>query len=374
MPVVQPGATTTPLGLPTSPTGPGQIVATTPAEKLPTGTEQPATPADEIAAGRLTKTTSLNSTPSLGVTLDIDGKELRYYNSIDGIFYRITSEGQAEPLNDKTFYNVSKVTWSPDKNKAILEYPDDSNIIYDFQKKQQTTLPKHWKEFAYAPSGNQIVMKSIGLDPSNRWLAISNDDGSQTQPIEEIGENEATVFPSWSPNGQTIAMYTKGVDFNRQEIFFVGLHDENFKSMVIEGRDFRSAWSPNGDRLLYSVYSSDNDLKPMLWISGAQGDNIGANRKSLGLETWADKCVFVDSQNAICAVPTSLEKGAGLFPEMAQNTPDILYQIDTYTGLKKIIATPDSNLTMSNLIISNDKKYLYFVDSLTQSIHKINLK
>ncbi|MFA4833955.1 MAG: hypothetical protein WC619_03880, partial [Patescibacteria group bacterium] len=171
-----------------------------------------------------------------------------------------------------------------------------------------------------------------------------------------------------------IAMYTEGNDFDRQEVFFVGLNQENFKSTIVEGRGFQPQWSPKGDQLLYSVYSSNNDLKPMLWLVGAQGDNIGAGRKSLGLETWADKCTFASDTDLYCAVPRDLETGAGLFPELAENTPDRLYQIDMATGLKKLVAIPDGDYNMSDLIISEDGRNLYFTDKTTQRINKINLK
>jgi len=312
--------------------------------------------------------------PSLAAVLASNGSDLQYYNQNDGKFYRLTKDGQTALLSDKIFYQVENITWSPDKNKAILEYPDGSNIIYDFLIKKQITLPIHWKDFAFSPDGSKVVMKSLGLDPDNRWLAITNNDGSKARRLEALGNKDETVYPSWSPNNQTVALYTEGIDFDRQEVFFVGLHGENFKSMVIEGRGFQPQWSPQGDRLLYSVYSSNNDLKPLLWIANAEGDTIGSNRKNLNVETWANKCVFANSVDLYCAVPEKLEEGAGLFPEMAKNTKDNLYKIDTQTGLKKLIAIPDNNYNMSNLMISSNNYYLYFTDEATKTLHKINLK
>jgi len=103
-------------------------------------------------------------------------------------------------------------------------------------------------------------MKSIGLDTDNRWLAIANDDGSNVRAIEPLGEKDDTVYPSWSPNKQMIAMYTEGKDFTSQNVYFVGLNNENFKSTLVEGRGFQPKWSTSGNQLLYSVYSSDNDM------------------------------------------------------------------------------------------------------------------
>lgn len=365
--------TTTPIGkLPEAEEGVPEIIE----EKKPDTIlpfEEERRP-DEKALGGITKTTLLGDAKSLNATLSGNGTDVQYYNQDDGKFYRVDEEGNITVLSDKVFHNVENVTWSPKKNKAIIEYPDGANIIYDFATAKQITLPKHWEDFDFSTDGNQIVMKSMGLDPANRWLAISNDDGSRSQPIEYIGENADIVHASWSPNNQSIAMYTQGIDFNRQEVFFVGLHGENFKSTVIEGRGFKHKWSETGDRLVYSVYSTDDDLKPKLWIVNAQGETIGSGRKSLDLETWASKCVFANNQDLYCGVPESLEKGAGMFPEMAKNTRDDLYHIDINTGQKRLIAIPDGFYNMTNLVITENEDNLFFTDATTGLIHKIELK
>lgn len=371
-PPIETGAVTPGGGLPTAGTGPGQVVTPTEKEGLPAETGLPQ--ASPKAQGGLTKTATVSDLPSAGATLAGNGSDLQYYNRQDGKFYRVTKSGEVTALSDKVFHNVETVTWAPNKNKAILEYPDGANIVYDFTTDKQATLPKHWKDFDFSPQGDKIVMKSIGLDPDNRYLAISNDDGSKSVAIEALGDKDSTVYPSWSPNNQTIAMYTEGVDFDRQEVFFVGLNNENFKSTVIEGRGFEYQWAPKGDQLLYSVYSSTNDLKPMLWTVNAQGESIGSGRARLNLETWAHKCTFASDSELYCAVPEKLEQGAGLFPELAKNTTDDLYKVDTKTGLKKLIAIPDGDYNMSNLIVTNNGSDLYFTDETTQAIHKIKLK
>lgn len=326
-----------------------------------------------IAVGGLTKTDVLKDSATLGSTLSSDG-QVQYYDKQDGKFYKIGPDGKATLLSDKVFHEVSNIVWAPNKNQAILEYPDGSKILYNFQTKKQVTIPSHWKDFSFDPSSNQIVSKSIGLDVENRWLTVSNSDGSGAKALEAIGNNESKVYPSWSPNNQIVAMYTKGVDFDRQEVFFVGLNGENFKSTVVEGRGFESQWSTKGDRLLYSVYNTADDLKPRLWIVDAQGDTISQNRHSLDISTWADKCTFASNTEVYCAVPENLEKGAGLYPELADRTKDNLYKIDLQTGTKKLIAVPEGAYNVSQIMVPNNEGYLYFTDKRTGWIYKIKLQ
>lgn len=301
------------------------------------------------------------------------GGQMQFFNEADGKFYRLGADGKPELLSDKQFSGASNIVWSPTNDKAIIEFPDGSKIRYNFVTKEQVTLPKHWEGFDFSPAGDKIVAKSIGLDPDNRWLVVANEDGSKAKTIEPLGENGADVIASWSPNNQSIAMYVQGIDFNSKEIFFIGQNGENFKSITTEGRGFEPKWSPKGDELLYSVYSADNDYKPTLWLTSAQGDNIGANRRPLGLNTWADKCTY-SGATVFCAVPQSLERGAGLFPELSNNTPDLLYRIDSQTGSKSIINLGSSSYTMKNLTVSPDGAYLYFTNTSTNRLSRIRLK
>ncbi|OGF23616.1 hypothetical protein A3H09_03485 [Candidatus Falkowbacteria bacterium RIFCSPLOWO2_12_FULL_45_13] len=369
-----PTATTTAGYLPAAQTGPGRISSGGQGQSGLTGAGEETLPASAIAQGGLTQTTELNQTPSLGATLSVDGNDLFYLNRQDGRFYRLTQDGKLSLLTSQVFYEAEHITWSPDKSKAILEYPDQAKIIYNFKTNQQISLPKHWQDFDFSADGSRIVFKSLADSVDNRWLAVINDQGADVKRIAALGDKDETVYPAWSPDSQTAAMYTEGIGLDTQYVFFVGLNQENFKALTIEGRGFRPKWTPAGDRLLYSVYSSDNGLKPELWIANAQGENIGSGRAKLNLQTWADKCAFASKTDLYCAVPETLPEGAGLFPELAKNIKDNLYKIDIQTGLKKLIAVPDGQATMSDLIVSANGYYLYFTDANTGRINRIKLK
>ena len=362
-------------GLPIAQQGGPDIPEPTDPAELPQIVQPPAKKIDEQAKGDVTQITDFTDQPTMDPQLDPNGSDIKYYNQDDGLFYRVNQDGEVTPLSSKVFHNIKKATWSPTQNKAILEYPDGANIIYNFDKQKQITMPKHWENFNFAPNGDKITMKSIGLDTNNRWLAVVDSDGSNAQQIESIGINADSVYPSWSPNNQTIALYTKGIDFDRQEVFFVGLNNENFKSTIIHGRGFEPKWNTKGDKLLYSVYASNSDFKPTLWSVNAQGEAINSNRKNLDIETWAHKCTFGQEASEIyCAVPRQLQAGAGLAKELSKTTNDDLYKININTGAKKLLAIPEQNYSMSNLIISKNENYLYFTDNATNKLKKVRLK
>ncbi|HZJ42114.1 MAG TPA: hypothetical protein VFD51_03880, partial [Patescibacteria group bacterium] len=339
-------------------TGPGRLpdgnIPNEGETDVPIGSRDPqATQTQTIANGGLTETKAIVISKSLSPSLSSDGS-VKYYNREDGFFYKIDKDGNAVKLSDKIFHQVKDVTWAPNTNKAIIEYPDGTKISYDFNTNKQVTLPSYWEEFSFSPDGEQITTKSIGLDSDNRWLVVSGADASKATALESIGDRADYVYPSWSPNNQIVAYYTKGVDFDRQEVFFVGLNGENFKSTIVEGRGVQTQWSTEGDNLLYSAYHSRDDYKPKLWIVGSSGDNIGADRRSLEINTWADKCTFASNTEIYCAVPETLETGAGMFPELADRTKDNLYKIDLNTGAKTLIAIPNGAYNISQILVPED--------------------
>ncbi|MEK7067795.1 MAG: hypothetical protein AAB956_02255 [Patescibacteria group bacterium] len=348
-----------------------------PSEKKAAPSETTQTLGQEAAAvaqGGLTKTTLLSSVSSFASTLSDNGADIYFYNRADGQFYRLNGNGQATALSEKKFFNVARVNWAANKQKVIMEYPDGANILYNFQTGQQITLPKHWQDFDFSPRSTEIVAKSIGLNPENNWLIIANEDGSQARAIENLGANYPALYSSWSPNNLSVALFTESIDFNRQRLYFIGQNDENFKTTTIEGRGPEFQWTLSGSRLLYSVYSDATNLNPSLWIVDAQGENIGANRKPLGIQTWAHKCALPSETVAYCAVPVSLPEGAGLFPELGQNTTDNIYKIDLATGSASLAAVPEGAYNIQTIVVSADERQLYFTDSISGNIHKIRLK
>ncbi|MEA3248921.1 MAG: hypothetical protein U9Q03_01015 [Patescibacteria group bacterium] len=348
---------------------------------LPPGVEAPVGPpgleipaVSPIADGGVTQVTPVSPVSTSGATLTTDGS-LNYYNRADGKFYRMGPDGTINELSGKKFFNVDNATFSPNGRDAIIEYPDGSNIYYDFGTDKQVTLPRHWEEFDFDPQGGKIVAKSIGIDPGNRFLITSNPDGSGAIPIQELGENADKVHVDWSPNNQIVATSTTGRPFgvDRREVYLLGQHHENFRSMVVEGLNFQPQWSPDGEQLLYSVAGSLSDYKPRLWVVDASGDNIGLNRRMINIDTWADKCTFADTETLYCAVPTELPRGAGLQPRVADHTPDEIFRIDLVTGLQTRVAIPEGSHTVDSLMLTADGSSLYFTDKGSGMLNEIKL-
>lgn len=362
--------------LPGAATGTGLIVTSTEAGTLP---EQGTLPGSELQLGAVQsdgKTTILSTNINNFISMSADKEGIRSYNPVDGKFYKVLDDGTSVPLSAQTFFNVEEVDWGNKTDKAILTYPDGSKILYDFANEKQVTLPSYWEDFNFSPQDNQIAAKSIGNNETNRFLVISNPDGTDARPIAELGQNQDKVHVSWSPNDQTVAYSFTGepIGFDRQAVVMVGKHQENLKNLIVEGRGFVPNWSPTGNNLLYSVYNSNDGYRPTLWISGAAGDSINDNRRSIPLNTWADKCAWQNEKSVICAVPTQLGAGAGLQRDLFATIPDDIYRIDLQSGKTIKLGQPQGSPTITSVVLSPDGSSMYYNDRTTGNLAKFSLR
>lgn len=356
-----------PGGLPIAPPGAPPTGAVVPPAVLPTGPSP-------VAAGGLTAVTPIAPVPTVGASMSSAGS-LSYWNRNDSKFYRVGPDGVPTALSGKTFYNVDNATFDPNGEKAIIEYPDGANILYDFRSGRQVTLPQHWESFDFSATGDKIAAKSITLDVNSRYLLVSDPDGTEAKAIQALGDNADKVTVSWSPTSQIVAMSETGPShgFAQQEIYFIGQNKENFKSLTLPGMMFQPQWTPSGRQMLFSVASEGNDYRPGLWVVDASGNDIGKNRRNLNVNTWADKCVFADDETVYCAVPRDLPRGAGLQPAIADQTPDSIYRVNIKTGSQTKIADPEGDHTVGQLMLSPDGKMLYFTDKASGSLNKMQL-
>ncbi len=342
----------------------GQIPGTAPLPVTVGSQGTSATTESELLLDQVTQAISRSS----------DGNT-RYYDPNDGRFYSLDRDGTAAALSDRQFLNVDNISWSSVKDEAILEFPDGSNIYYDFETERQVTLPNHWEDFEFAPKDSKIAAKSIGLDQNNRYLISADPDGNELTALYHLGNNADRVIPSWSPNNQVIGFSKTGdpQPDNGEEIILLGANHQEFRPLKVAGKGFLPSWSPDGKQLLYSIYHERDQFKPMLWISDASGSQVGQNRRKLNINTWADKCAWADSSTIYCGVPVSLPAGSALDRDLVSSVSDDIYRINLNTGTAQKINTVTHPHAINTPSISEDGRSLIYTDTNTGKLYRFNL-
>lgn len=329
----------------------------------------------KVAKGGTTFTTLLTNTGVESPTVTANGN-VAYYDPADGKFYTIDPNGNAVALSQQTFPKAETVTFSSGAGAAVIEYPDGSNIVYDFNTAQQVTLPSHWEDFSFSETGEDIAAKSIGTDESNRALVITSADGSSTTVVAALGNNDDKVTPNWSPDSSVVAFSATGVNsggtFGRQEIYLVGQDGSATGVLFVDGSNFQAIWATDGKHLLYSVADPNDGYKAALWYADSNGDRNGDGRRKMGIQTLVSKCTFFSATIAYCAVPREMPAGGGSDTALITSYDD-LYKLNVSTGTAKLVAIPAADTNMFSLNVSEDESVLYFSDSAGR-LNMIRLK
>ena len=323
-----------------------------------------ALPISQIAeGGAATATLLLTNTEIVSPTMTRDGT-LAYYDPADGHFYTINSHGDVTLLSQARFPNAENVTIANNATAAVIEFPDGSNVVYDFISAKQTTLPSHWEDFSFSEDGSEIATKSIGNDASNRSLVITATDGSHTDVIAALGENDDKVDVNLSPSGNVVAFSATGYtqSFDQNQLYLIGQTGDAVGSVTVVGANFSAIWSPDGTNILYSVSDASNNYRPSLWYTDSRGDRHGGIRLHLGPETWVEKCTFASASTIYCAVPRIVADGSGDNHSLV-TSPDTLYQIDLPSGKATPLGYAAAETAMFNLTVSENGNTLYFQDA-----------
>jgi Tol biopolymer transport system component len=306
---------------------------------------------------------------------------LAYYDEATGQFYVISPDGSTKTLmTDAKYPQVQNIDWAKDGMQAVLTFPDNTKVIYNFATKKQISLPTEYSGFSFSPDGGELVSKYLDAsNKDNQWLVVTTNTGTSAQSVEQLGRNADYVTSSWSPNNTVIASYEKATNTDQSEIIFLGKNGENLPSATIPGKGFEPLWSSDGQHILFSAYSSVTNDNPHLYLMNGSSSSLGQNIIDLGLDTWAHKCVF--SQNGYtvyCAVPYYLNAGSGPQPSLSSSIPDNIYEINLVRGTSNMIAMPvDSSgaqrFSIGALRLSPDESNLMFLDQQTGSVQRIQL-
>lgn len=337
--------------------------------------------AQPIASGGATTVVPIASTVPGGSTISSNGRDIIYYDDVTGQFYQISPDGKTRTLlTPETYPGVEKVTWSPFRDKAILEFPDSSKFLYDFKHKQQYTLAPEMDTISFSPAADRLSFKYIGNSTDDQYFMVSNFDGSGSRTLEPMLDKADQFTSDWSPAGNITGTFFESIDENRQRVIPIGQLGENFPAMTVPGRGFQGEWSPTGDKILYSVFAKETLYNPELYLADGRAESFGSTNVDLGLQTWPSKCAFAPSGTTVfCAVPQYLEPATNLVPELIGNIPDDFYKIDLTSGKKELIARPvDSSgqdvYSATQLFLSSDESMLYFYDQRSKQIQKIQLR
>lgn len=300
-----------------------------------------------------------------------DKNSILYYEKGTGKLFEFNFNEKAEKvISDAILPNFISSIWSPTKKEVIHLFYSLSGQDYkhySFSTNKITRLDPNIRSLAFSSDGNAIVYfyleegtsDSGQLDPSENLagdqlglpaqhigkIIIAQTDGQYQKKILDTRVKDLEI--TWPAKNQIVL---KTPDSG---VYILTEEGKLNKFMEPMGM-LQEKWSQSGKKMLFSALT-DEKTGPILWIK----DLDTREEKSLNIEGNANKCVWsIDDINIICAL-------------MKSPSIDELYQIDTTSSSKKLLAEPQ--LPIKEVVISGAEDYLLFISASDEKLYGLKI-
>lgn len=181
-------------------------------------------------------------------------------------------------------------------------------------------------------------------------------------------------IPLWR-NAGSILLTTKASGFARGYSYTLTPPSSVLDREVGAEEGLTTLPEPDGDRILYTTTPRD-ELLELAVYNTATGEMT-----DLSLITLSEKCAWsrLEADVLYCAAPSSLPDG--IYPDDwykgVVSFNDLFWKVDVSSGRTQLLLTPsdfdEPNVDATNLTLSEDEAFLYFVDKKTGTLWSIQL-
>ncbi|MBL7053204.1 MAG: hypothetical protein ISS02_00880 [Candidatus Portnoybacteria bacterium] len=317
----------------------------------------------------------ISQEPSLGMV--IDGIKVKYYSVNNGNVFESNFDGSGlTRISSAVLTGLSKIIWSPDKNKTIAIFDNNGEIkkyFYDFNTQVNTSLDKDIRWVTWSSNGNKIAYQYYNSQNEDNNISTANPDGSQWKNI--LNTRMKNLIVEW-PSSELVSIRTKPSGLAQSVIYTINLTDNKFEKILNEAYGFTVLWSPLGDKLLFSETDSQGkNLKLKI------ADLTQSTIKELSLATLPEKCVWSqDNRTIFCAIPKTISDLATLPDDYYKGTTsfnDDFWRINLDTEkVTKIFESKNAEATSydaKELLLPPLENYLLFINQKDNLIYSLEL-
>lgn len=340
----------------------------------PQGTNLPSNGGGELPTKKIIP---LTDEAIIGPTLTADGQNIKYYLKENGHVYQVSLDGsKTRQISLTPLKNLIKAVWSPRGDKVITIFRDDEGVVtkylYDYNIKQATLYDRYIQYIAWSPQGDKIAYHYFNEFLETNNISLANPNGSNWQNIFNTRMEDLIV--NWAPNKISLHQRPSGLVANNLYILNPGTGD--FHKIIDKEYGLDVKWSPDGDKVLYSATSQQGTNIGLYLVDGQ-----GENKKDLGIDTLAEKCVWSQDQRTVyCAVPKKIPSRDILPDDYYKGTftsSDVFWKINTELDEKTLLSYPsetEGGYDATNLLLSPREDKLFFVNRRDGRLYSIVLE
>jgi hypothetical protein len=276
-----------------------------------------------------------------------------------------TASLQSYPLPQTL--NINYAVWATQGSDFIISGTASGSTTrayyyYNSTAKTFTKYPAQVEEVQFMPSGNQVVyLWNNGNSTSSLSIGDTNL-GNHKQLVSSMPDQDDAIVVS--PLGDHLLAYDAAAPTNGK-LYLMAFSDSKLHTIKTNIEN-QGVWSTDGQHFVFNKYNAAAPSDATLWlgsIASSSGDI------SLNISPAPSKIVFnTTGSNMYYAAADSKASDATANNDSTTSQPillpDSLWSYNVATGSKTEIFSGDTNnLSVSDLMISNDESTLYFRNS-----------
>ncbi len=307
--------------------------------------------------------------------VDEKNNKIRYIAKSNGLLYETDLEGKNESkIPFVGLGGLVKTIWSDSGDKFINIYSDAFGIkrfFYDLKSKKTEPLNKNITWVAYMPKTDKLAYHYYDSFQNINSIAISDPDGKNAKSI--LNTRLKDVRLRWI-NEEKISISTAPSGLAQNILYYTDINNPKMIKVLSDIYGLTYKWSENGSKI---IFSQTDEKGKNLKLMSANGS--GLNITDLKTKTLPEKCVFLsDNINVICAEPQEIPQEAIMPDDYYKKlviTNDTLWKINTETSKKDMLYSfaEDINFDVSELYLTKDEKYLYFINRTNGFLYRLEL-
>lgn len=292
---------------------------------------------------------------------------IRYYEQGSGKAFSIALSTQhTDVLSDKRLPGFIRSYWIPRTSSVVSAFQQPSGIeyrFYDYESGESTSIGFGIADVAISPNGRRIAQLKKNSDDSYSLL-VSAVDG--TNPVDILTTRIGEPQIAWR-NFNELAITSRRADRPGYDLTLV---DENgaLRTLLSNKEGLETAWSPDGNYLLYSFFSPDMGVS--LWLRSVQTNE----EVNLGIYTSAHKCAWHPVGLAItCGVPIKKSLTRDVPAAQTATVDDVYtYDFDNNTLRLNYGGTNSSLIGVTEPLVSSSGNYFVFTNMFDSRLYVLS--